>query len=407
MSDSTKHELKWAGGYVARPRRHRQRDGVLEHYWTVRCRRSGDQGEWSLGWFPSKRKAERAFQRWARERLVEVNRPTDSTAEMVAVIEEYCSAVPEMSSKRPSTVWNRQYTARKLAEFVGEEHEGLTIGSFDDKVFASYLAWLTKERTIRGTRRTYSPQSVQNFLRGARVFLRWAETAGFVRIPPKEPKYEVPTRKHRRLYAEEVEATIEHAPPPLALMLRLMWETGLRYAEAATLRGVDIDLERGEIDIRERGAFKPKTTKSARTVAVDDELLQALEDQVPEDRWARLFPCPYEAHYPYWRYRFYKAQRAAGIKKFTFHDLRRAFAEGLRRSGADVDVYIAIMGHSEITGMRHYSTVTNDDQRKAQERAKAFLRDRRPRSRVTTAEREQREALDELTAEAQELDLGY
>ena len=66
----------------------------------------------------------------------------------------------------------------------------------------------------------------------------------------------------------------------------------------------------------------------------------------------------------------YYPQRAAGIvDELTFHDLRRAVADRLRRGQVGLDVYCKFMGHAAITGLRHYSTVDDGDPRKAHEAA--------------------------------------
>ena len=73
------------------------------------------------------------------------------------------------------------------------------------------------------------------------------------------------------------------------------------------------------------------------------------------------------------------AHREAGINGFKFHDLRRAMADRLRKSGVTVDVYCRMMGHSPITGLRHYAIVDNDDLRDAHEAGLANGRKRRRR----------------------------
>ena len=377
---NTTPEFRWRGGYIARPRHQtRVADGVTEHYWTVRNRRAGFKGEWSLGWHSSPRKAEHAFYAWV-EALDDQPLATEGHALVIDAIRRYCEAVPDMVSKRPSTIWNRQYTAIRLGDFISEKDPSLTMNRFNDKMFEGYLGWLTTERTIRGQQRVFAPQTIQNFLRGARVFLRWAHDHKYISQPPKEPVFKVEPRVHRPLYQSEAEATIAAAEWPLNIMLKVFWQTGMRFSEAATLRGADLDKTDGVLRICPRGAFQPKTTRSTRWVAIEDELAEELATLVGDDSEAALFQCPVDNPYPYWRHRLYRAQDAAGIGRFTFHDFRRAFAERLRKSGAPVEVYCSILGHSELTGLRHYAVVTPDDQREAQRKALGFVRRRRKKS---------------------------
>lgn len=49
----------------------------------------------------------------------------------------------------------------------------------------------------------------------------------------------------------------------------------------------------------------------------------------------------------------------------TFHDLRRAVADRMRRASVTIDVYCRFMGHAAITGLKHYATVDEADLRQA------------------------------------------
>ena len=55
------------------------------------------------------------------------------------------------------------------------------------------------------------------------------------------------------------------------------------------------------------------------------------------------------------------AKKAAGLRHFTFHDLRRAVADRHRLAGTPMDRYCKYMGHSPITALRHYTVVDPDD----------------------------------------------
>lgn len=49
-------------------------------------------------------------------------------------------------------------------------------------------------------------------------------------------------------------------------------------------------------------------------------------------------------------------------------------ADRLRRSGIGVDAYCRYMGHSPITGLRHYSVVSEDDLHSARRKALGAVR---------------------------------
>jgi integrase len=69
------------------------------------------------------------------------------------------------------------------------------------------------------------------------------------------------------------------------------------------------------------------------------------------------------------------------VERFSFHDIRRAMADRLRRLNVPVDVYCRYMGHAPITGLRHYSIVTRDDLHEAHRKA---LTNARRRSKKDT-----------------------
>ncbi|MCK6570200.1 hypothetical protein L6V77_03720 [Myxococcota bacterium] len=118
--------------------------------------------------------------------------------------------------------------------------------------------------------------------------------------------------------------------------------------------------------MREIGA--PRCQHSARVVPISTDLANALISLTDEPS-GRLFPCPFDREYHFWRHRMHQAQKKAGIRRFSFHELRRAVADRMRRGGVTVDVYCKFMGPAPITGLRHDSTVVDDGLREAHDKA--------------------------------------
>lgn len=138
----------------------------------------------------------------------------------------------------------------------------------------------------------------------------------------------------------------------------------MRVSEASSKRGIDLRPEENLVLVRPRGLFMPKTMESERTVPVTPETMAMLE-QLVTSPLAPLFPCTVKRVYHFWRHRLRKAQKAAGVRHFTFHDIRRAVADRLRNGGVPIYQYAKFMGHAPVTALRHYSTVTDDDLHKA------------------------------------------
>ena len=206
--------------------------------------------------------------------------------------------------------------------------------------------------------------------------MKWAAASGYVTEPPKAPDVVVPNAHHVPVYEEDIQAVVREAPAPLGTMLKLFWEGGLRYAEAASLRRCDLDLDTRTVRIEARADFQPKTKASYRDVNVTPGLLSEMR-ALTDDPVGLLFPCPEKHHYAYWRVRMRAAQDRVGVRHFCFHDLRRAVADRLRRSGVPVDQYCAVLGHSPLTGLRHYSIVCPDDMEEAHRKGLAAARHRR------------------------------
>ena len=372
---TTRDESIRAFGYVARPKREAVQDGVVNKYWTVRCRRKGEEGEWGLGTFATRRLAEQAFHAWVMARQ-QTPVPPGGKALILDVLQEYRTAVGTMTDKRDRTIRSRVYTAGQLETWIRATNPTLTIHAFDDAHFNAYKTWLESRHT---------PQTCSTAVVGCRTFLKWAGASGFVSEPPKAPIVNVPVAQRQPLYADEFQAVVEAAEPPVNLLLLLLWESGLRITEALTLRKKDIVLEgagarNGFVVVESHGSFVPKTSQSSRKVPVSRDLAQDLRNLAQDDD-KLLFPTKSGHTYHYWRDRLKKAQVAARLpenERFTFHDLRRARADCLRRAGTPVDVYCRYLGHSEITGLKHYSVVSDEDLVKALEQGLANSRLRGP-----------------------------
>lgn len=222
------------------------------------------------------------------------------------------------------------------------------------------------------------PQTTLIAVVGARTLLRRAVSSGYTSAAPKSPRVYVPHVPCEPLFQDDLDAVIAVAEPSLNVMLRLLSETGLRIFDAMTLRQCDV-ARSGDVwfvRIDKHGVFVPKTTHSARGGPISDELAQDLRAlaNAPQDA---LSPCNTRNPYPHWRMLLKKAEEKAGVKPFTFHGIRRAVSDRLRRNGTPLDVYVALMGHAAVTGLKHYSTVSLDDLREAQVKALTGVRRRK------------------------------
>ncbi|WP_198159052.1 tyrosine-type recombinase/integrase [Microbacterium aurum] len=162
------------------------------------------------------------------------------------------------------------------------------------------------------------------------------------------------------------------AQPPYDLLVRFAALTGLRAGEVAALRIRDIDLRRGEVQVKlnkthtSKGYITgaPKTARAVRAVPILDEGLfrdigvylrnHPHRDDLEADLWPGKVPGHRKVSYEYafdpkgfYRYTFKPACDRAGLRGLHFHELRHTFATLALESGAlDMHELSRAMGHA-------------------------------------------------------------
>ncbi|MFF2633831.1 site-specific integrase [Microbacterium sp. NPDC058021] len=160
--------------------------------------------------------------------------------------------------------------------------------------------------------------------------------------------------------------------PPYDLLVRFAALTGLRAGEVAALRIRDIDMRRGEVNVKLNKTHTskgyvvgaPKTARAVRTVPVLDEVLyrdlgQHLRahphrDDLEAGLWPGKVPghnrLSYDREFDpkgFYRYTFKPACDRAGLGGLHFHELRHTFATLALESGAlDMHELSRAMGHA-------------------------------------------------------------
>ena len=181
-------------------------------------------------------------------------------------------------------------------------------------------------------------------------------------------------RLNRALTADEERALLEQMklePPHVADLAIVLLRTGLRMAEAVSLRVQDLDLEAGTITVsgklvRVRGEglqWDPlgKNDLSLRTLPLSRDAQEALERRLAHAQslggLQYLFTTPRGGKPDRDNYTalLREAFDRAGLKDVTGHTLRRTVERELELAGATVSERETFMGHTERVARKHYA----------------------------------------------------
>jgi integrase len=188
------------------------------------------------------------------------------------------------------------------------------------------------------------------------AFRRWCVEDRELAVPPlKLPREREPAGRERWLSAEELR-DLEGATPrewwPLFATLAF---TGLRIGEAQGLRGGDVRLAERRITVHDR-ARRLKTAGSVRDVPIPEPLARLLAEHVtrypvgPNDA---VFGPPFN-DYRAARRVFSRAQRHAGLRDVTLHDLRHTFAVHAAQSGVPIPRIQRLLGQATVAMAMRY-----------------------------------------------------
>jgi len=201
---------------------------------------------------------------------------------------------------------------------------------------------------------------------------------------PRRPPRRLPVVYTPEQVAALIRAAGRHSPRD-ALLIRTLWESGLRVAELCAMRVGDLDPARAVLRVpRGKGGHE-------RLVLVSEDLAQALAAL-----WAGRPP-----HAPAWeahtaRGRGIRPRRVeallarlgeeAGLGHVTPHQLRHSYATHLRASGLPVDAIQVLLGHASARTTARYVHTGIENWRAAYDRAFAGWTSRGLAARLVEAD---------------------
>ena len=275
--------------------------------------------------------------------------------------------------------------AKRFILFHGKQHPE-TMGADEVSAFLSYLA---VERHCAASTQNQALNALLFLYRQVlEIDLPWLDEVVRAKRPERVPVV---------LTTPEVRSILAHLTPPYDLLVRLLYGSGLRIAEATRLRVKDVDFDRRSIVVRDGKGAKDRITvladscipalservEQSLALCADDRLRNrggvilphALDRKYPnarfEDSWQFVFPARNLSREPrsgkLARYHIYNStvQRAvkqaggrAGIgKPVTCHVFRHSFATHLLETGADIRTIQQLLGHSDVRTTMIYTHV--------------------------------------------------
>src|SRR5262245_7757595 len=203
------------------------------------------------------------------------------------------------------------------------------------------------------------PSTINRDLRTLRAMLKAARPE--FRFPGGAFFPEDETRV-RWLRPEEEVLVLEPMPSPFREMAKLAALTLMRQGELRSLRREHVPLEQGAV-------LLPRAKAGARPVVLSAEAQKLLRGRLERQEGEWVFPSPDGR--PYSRVHvsrvFRKAARAAGLKDFTFHDLRHHGATMALNRGFSAPIVQALGGWKTERMMKRYAAVTDQTLRAAAE----------------------------------------
>ncbi|MFQ5956945.1 MAG: tyrosine-type recombinase/integrase [Candidatus Brocadiales bacterium] len=158
-----------------------------------------------------------------------------------------------------------------------------------------------------------------------------------------------PPGRLRYLSQEEIQTLVDACVPHLRPIVIVAVHTGMRLGEILNLKWEQVDLKHGFI-------LLDVTKSGGRREIPINATLRATLDTLPRGPES-LYLFANKDGNPYQRVKrsFVTACKRAGIRDFTFHDLRHTFASQMVMAGVDIRTVQELLGHKTLTMTVRYS----------------------------------------------------
>jgi site-specific recombinase XerD len=292
---------------------------------------------------------------------------------------EHCEIEKNQSKK--TLINYRHYLDRFLA-FATD----LNLSSIDLNLVKKYRVFLNRFEF-----RPHEPLTIktQNYhIIALRAFLKYCIKQDWKTLEPEKIELsKIPDRTVEYLTREELERLFEAVDTSTIIGLRnraimeMLYSTGLRVSELSSLNRDQINLERGEFQVRGKGRKMRIVFLSERAIEWISEYLEQRDDAyeplfLNHRRARKKKEGAVTMKGEHRRLTDYTIQEmvrrtayeAGIVKKVTPHVLRHSFATELLINGADIRSVQDMLGHASITTTQIYTHLTNQKLREIHEK---------------------------------------
>lgn len=292
---------------------------------------------------------------------------------------EHCEIEKNQSKK---TLTNYQHYLERFLEFAND----IDIEKINLSLVKKYRLFLNRYEF-----RPHEPLSIktQNYhVIALRAFLKYCAKQDWKTLEPEKIELsKIPDRTVEYLTRDELERLFEAVDTSTIVGLRnrtimeFLYSTGLRISELVSLNRDQINLERGEFQVRGKGRKMRIVFLSKRAKDWVGEYLEARSDGyeplfLNHRRARKKKDGAVEMKGEHRRLTEYTIQEmvrrtayeAGLVKKVTPHVLRHSFATELLINGADIRSVQDMLGHASITTTQIYTHLTNKKLREVHEK---------------------------------------
>ncbi|MBI3291030.1 tyrosine-type recombinase/integrase [Candidatus Falkowbacteria bacterium] len=291
---------------------------------------------------------------------------------MKKIIQQFLEYLEVERGRSINTIDNYKFYLNRFADFAKIKSPG----QIDLNLIRRYRLWLNREIKVKGEP---LKKSTQNYhLIALRSFLKYLAKQDVSSLAPEKIELaRMPERQVDFIEGDDLERLLE---APLKTeeaeiiklrdkaILELLFSTGLRVSELASLKKDQVNLQKDEFTIRGKGGklrvvflsnqvkywlkkYLEKRKDLAESLFIRHDRAKGKKE--PKNLTPRSIQRIVQGY-----------AKAAGItKKVTPHTMRHSFATDLLINGADIRSVQAMLGHSSITTTQIYTHVTNQQLR--------------------------------------------